>query len=281
MPTPISAEQAIADARAAGYEPQEPYPGHTGAPWRARCTEPTCGALRIITAARVRQDPPYRCKHRARLSAEDALQRVQAAGYEPTVPYSGDPRKTWPCRCVTCGRIRCVNPYTPNPCSHKRPPAGVHAGAPDQDYLKLLELSRYKPLGSLPIRARERFAALCELCNTPTTVTRNTLRVTTRARGWKPRKTCNHAITRHLKAEELTWLLEVCRFVPMSDSSPRDDEPTPAWCVLCSTPTTVNLWRLRETAKRRGDQPRTQCPPQGHPAPDEDRPATQAMGADS
>jgi hypothetical protein len=45
--------------RAAGYEPEEPYPGKVNTQWTVRCVE--CGQLRHPSLTHIRRG--IRCKH--------------------------------------------------------------------------------------------------------------------------------------------------------------------------------------------------------------------------
>ncbi|GAQ58046.1 hypothetical protein a10_07930 [Streptomyces acidiscabies] len=59
---PKEARAAADTMRAAGYEPEEPYPGRRSSPWRVRCT--TCKKPRRPTLHQVACG--LRCKHGGR-----------------------------------------------------------------------------------------------------------------------------------------------------------------------------------------------------------------------
>jgi len=99
-------DQAVADMRAAGLEPLEPYPG-LKKPWRCRCT--TCGRPTSPAYGGIRAGQGG-CRHCADVNAgrarrEDpgrAVADMRAAGLEPLEPYSTS-MTPWRCRCLTCG----------------------------------------------------------------------------------------------------------------------------------------------------------------------------------
>jgi len=105
---PVNAEVAVADMRAAGLEPLEPYPGHTASPWRCRCTR--CGSEVTARLQKIRAGEGCckRCGVKASAAARsaDAAQAaalMRAAGLEPLEPYPGGNHRPWRCRCMTCG----------------------------------------------------------------------------------------------------------------------------------------------------------------------------------
>lgn len=58
-PGAVTADRAAAEARAAGYQPEERYPGRTLDPWRLRCT--ACGQARTPSLKAIRSGE--RCQH--------------------------------------------------------------------------------------------------------------------------------------------------------------------------------------------------------------------------
>lgn len=99
---PVTAEQAQAEMRAAGYEPQAPYPGRGDIAWPSLCAQ--CGQPRRPKLNDIRNG--VRCKHQIPLTAQQAVAEMRAAGYEPRTPYPGKADASWPSRCTTCGQNR-------------------------------------------------------------------------------------------------------------------------------------------------------------------------------
>ncbi len=104
----LDPDVAVAEMRAAGLEPLEPYTS-SRARWLCRCT--TCGREAHTSHSNIRQG--HGCKacemsaaaERRRLSnAANAVLTMQAAGLEPLEPYPGTVRK-WRCRCLECGEV--------------------------------------------------------------------------------------------------------------------------------------------------------------------------------
>ncbi|MFF7362332.1 hypothetical protein [Streptomyces sp. NPDC008125] len=104
----FDADAAVAEMRACGYEPLEPYPGRTNATWPSRCM--TCGHEGRPTFNAVR-NAGQRCRvcrvkatqaKRAAANAPKAGEVMRAAGLEPLEPYPGS-GTPWRCRCTTCG----------------------------------------------------------------------------------------------------------------------------------------------------------------------------------
>lgn len=100
--------QAIADMRAAGMEPVEPYPNSAQAPWKCRCT--ICGTIGTPRLSNVRGGnggcrPCGRAKAAAsmRIPEAVAVAEMRAAGMEPVSPYPNSVMEPWECRCTACG----------------------------------------------------------------------------------------------------------------------------------------------------------------------------------
>jgi hypothetical protein len=103
----VGSDNAVADMRAAGLEPLEPYPGHTAGPWRCRCTK--CGSEVTARLQKIRAGEGCckRCGVEAsaaarRADGEQAAALMRAAGLEPLEPYPGGNHRPWRCRCMTC-----------------------------------------------------------------------------------------------------------------------------------------------------------------------------------
>lgn len=114
---PVTPEQAVAEVREGGYEPEEPYPGGATRMWRVYCVE--CGAPRVVRLTQVRHGRK-RCAHSApRALADETPQERERrererrremvrAGYRP---LEAPPRlvgQVMDVVCVLCGMPRRV-----------------------------------------------------------------------------------------------------------------------------------------------------------------------------
>lgn len=104
-----STTDAAAEARAAGFEPMEPYPRDRTAPWLVRCT--TCDAERWPSLKSIRDG--WKCKHRyatinLSTTEEKAEDELRSADYEPLEPYPGKTKAVWRVRCTECATRRTV-----------------------------------------------------------------------------------------------------------------------------------------------------------------------------
>jgi DNA-directed RNA polymerase subunit RPC12/RpoP len=103
----LDPDVAIADMRAAGVEPLDPYPGKDS-PWRSRCL--TCGKEVSPRLGGIRNSGQRACKYcfkdwlgeRFLGDPDEAAQEMREAGAEPLEPYT-NVRTAWRCRCLTCG----------------------------------------------------------------------------------------------------------------------------------------------------------------------------------
>lgn len=97
---PISADEAVARIRDAGFEPIDPYPGSVLAKWR--CWH-LCGAECSPTLNNARSAKPCRsCGGRSLVSADDAVALMRERGLEPLEPFPGR-TEPWRCRCIAAG----------------------------------------------------------------------------------------------------------------------------------------------------------------------------------
>lgn len=85
---------------APGYVPLDPYPGHTGKPWRMKCpngheTRPTLGTFQQGMGG------CKKCVGMNKLTEEEALARLArcAPGYTPLDPYPGSTSRKWRMLC--------------------------------------------------------------------------------------------------------------------------------------------------------------------------------------
>jgi recombinational DNA repair protein (RecF pathway) len=93
---------AVADLRAAGFDPLETFPGVMN-PWLCRCL--TCGKTVPKSLNDIRSGTTG-CKWCLRLAVDPvaAAAVMQAAGLEPLVTYPGN-GTPWECRCLRCLRV--------------------------------------------------------------------------------------------------------------------------------------------------------------------------------
>lgn len=99
--------EAVAEFRAAGLEPLEPFT-KVAAPWRARCTK--CGAEVTPRLDGIRSGSSgcrgcgLKAAHARKYDdrAAAAVKVMRAAGLEPLEPYPGTTTR-WKCRCERCG----------------------------------------------------------------------------------------------------------------------------------------------------------------------------------
>lgn len=102
------AEAAVAEMRAAGWEPISPYPG-AASRWLARHV--ACGVERETTLNTVRRPGKYGCKpcwrelegHRI-WSSESAHDFMKSVGLTPLEPWPGGSSRAWRARHDACGR---------------------------------------------------------------------------------------------------------------------------------------------------------------------------------
>ncbi len=103
----VEAAAAVPEMRSYCWDPDEPYPGATGIPWRCRCME--CGRIRHPTLSRARSIKGCDCSHRdvfglPAVSPEDAFNRAIDRGWIPQEQYQNCMAR-WKCACATCGAI--------------------------------------------------------------------------------------------------------------------------------------------------------------------------------
>ena len=101
---PIDPAVAIAEVRAVGLEPLEPYPG-SNKPWSCQCTQCGSQVSPRLSSIRNGQGGCRVCgsRSRPRLDPEVAAAELRAAGFEPSEPYPGLASDRWSCRCQACG----------------------------------------------------------------------------------------------------------------------------------------------------------------------------------
>ncbi len=162
-------DQAVADMRAAGVEPLEPYPG-TDAMWRCRCLNALCPGLWMGDPADIR---PRRsqaivsavsaCKYCARVAVrpERAVYEMIKAGVRPLEPFV-KAVAPWPCECLRCSADDITPTYAnvvltgQGGCRH----CGGRMRVPEEQAISEMLAVGAKPLAPYP-GVNERWACRC------------------------------------------------------------------------------------------------------------------------
>jgi hypothetical protein len=97
---PVDPDAAVAEMRAAGLEPLEPYPG-ANKPWLCRCKTCDNKVRPRLTTIRKRHGCRY-CGGTAPIAPDVAEAEMRAVGLEPMESYNNS-HKPWLCRCQKCG----------------------------------------------------------------------------------------------------------------------------------------------------------------------------------
>lgn len=194
--------------REMGLEPLEPYPG-MHEPWRCRCAG--CGHAFTVSYRRraravCRECPPVRRVEptrvpvaRAPVAPEAAAHIMEAAGFEPLVPYPGKVQAAWPCRCTVCGhkstpRLSGVRDGSRcRFCSRKA--LGAHRVAANAAAaVNLMRAVGFEPLEDYP-GSHQRWRCRCTRCGTESTPRHATVRRGRRCRNcWRGAPTQPNAI---------------------------------------------------------------------------------------
>lgn len=149
----VSAEEAEADLRAAGYEPLETYPLSVTGSWKVRCS--TCAYEWTLNLNRVRMG--QRCVHE-RLTPERAEEVLRTLGFESLEEYPGRVDVKWHVRCVSCKKPRAtrlsnIKERGACPCVARREQAEAD-----------LRAAGYEPLEPFPGRFRSPWRSRCVEC---------------------------------------------------------------------------------------------------------------------
>jgi DNA-directed RNA polymerase subunit RPC12/RpoP len=96
----VDRDEAVAFMLGAGFEPLEPYPG-ANTLWMCRCEK--CGTEFGVRYTGIKSGKGCRYCAGQVVDQVEAVAIMNAAGFEPLVPYPGS-NEPWPCRCATCGR---------------------------------------------------------------------------------------------------------------------------------------------------------------------------------
>ena len=93
-----SEADAIADMRAAGLEPVEPF-RNVMTPWLSQCR--TCGKMVSPLLNNVRRGAGCKWCAKCAVDPRQAVEVMRSAGLEPLIAYPGR-NSPWPCRCERC-----------------------------------------------------------------------------------------------------------------------------------------------------------------------------------
>jgi hypothetical protein len=150
-------EEAEAELRAAGYEPEEPYPGKVMTRWKVRCAE--CKYPYSVKLNNVRSTKQQRCTHK-RLTPERAVEQLRESGYEPLEAYPGEVLLDWSVRCIECKepRTRSMVKLRKTRCRClERKRRAEHAEVE-------LRAAGYEPLVDYPGNGRDPWRSRCVAC---------------------------------------------------------------------------------------------------------------------
>lgn len=168
----IDDDAAVALMRAAGWEPQVPYPG-SSTPWSCLCT--VCDRVRTPSYASVKRGVGCGgCLEKARVQADDAVAMMLAAGARPLEPYLNE-TEPWECECLTCFKV--ISPRFMGikrgvkPCAH----CAGNARFEDDEAAAMMRAAGYEPLAPYP-GASKPWKSLCAGCETVRQPTLNSLR---------------------------------------------------------------------------------------------------------
>lgn len=229
----VAPGQAEADMRAAGFEPLDPYPGHSRSPWRCQCT--TCGRESTPCVEYVRRGS--RCRAcsgiERRLPSEEAEASARAAGFEPLEPYQGN-KTPWRCRCTTCGnesspRLNAIRQGTGCKfCMAGRP------ADPDAE----MRAAGFEPLEPYPGDAHKPWQCRCSTCGSESLPRLNSVRRGTGC-GFCARR------NRRLSPEDAVGVMRVAGFEPLEDY-PGSKKPWRCRCTVCGEESTPQLSSVRK-----------------------------------
>ncbi len=105
----MSAEEAAAELRTAGFDPLEDYPGRPELAWTATCLK--CGRRRRVKLGALRRGA-RQCSHGFTVVSSpitdpaQANEEMRAAGFEVGEPYPGKTVQGWTVRCAVCKKRR-------------------------------------------------------------------------------------------------------------------------------------------------------------------------------
>jgi hypothetical protein len=150
----VTAEEAEADLRAAGYEPLEPYPMRVVRPWKVRCS--TCEYEWTLNLNKVRMG--QKCAH-DRVTAKDAENRLHALGFEPLEAYPGRLDLPWSVRCIACKK-----PRRDRLANFQRRSSSCQCVEKRGQAEKELRAAGYEPLDPFPGMVRKPWRSRCVEC---------------------------------------------------------------------------------------------------------------------
>lgn len=149
----VTAKEAEAELRAAGYEPLEPYPMRVVRPWGVRCS--TCKYVWTLNLNKVRMG--QKCTH-SQLTSDRAEELLRTLGFESLEQYPGRRDYPWSVACVSCKKPRRVRLASlmdrgACPCVEKRKKAEAD-----------LRAAGYEPLDPFPGMVRKPWRSRCTTC---------------------------------------------------------------------------------------------------------------------
>jgi hypothetical protein len=165
----LPADQAIAEMRAAGLEPMEPYV-NVGSPWRCQCIVCSATGSPTLGSIRAGQGGCLRCGQLKSIAARripmaTAIEELREAGMEPLEVFAGSD-VPWMARCNVCGavgRLRLSSIRQGQggcgPCSYRR--RGERSRVPEQEARKIMRERGFRPLDPYPGRNRARWRSQC------------------------------------------------------------------------------------------------------------------------
>lgn len=140
--------------RAAGFEPQETFPGWCSRPWKVRCAD--CKKVWTITLTRVRGG--LRCTHHARKRVERHRLTAAGAGFTPLDPSPRQHHLPWKVSCTRCGREQIWS-------LAKMKSGGARCVCVrHEEAAAEMRSAGYRPKVTYPGRARMPWPSVCTVC---------------------------------------------------------------------------------------------------------------------
>lgn len=245
----IDPDEAVANIRAAGLEPLEPYPGKITARWRCRCL--SCGDEFATRLNNVRHSGGGcgRCGlkrggRKRRIKADDVSEEMRAAGLEPVEPYPGLVSSPWKCRCFRCGddcapRLSAVRLGVGcRSCARKT--VADKLRTPEDEAVAAMVAHGYQPLESYPGTTSKRWRCRCVTCGHEDTLTLG------RVRSGKRCAFCAGLRTDPVKAAAE---MRAAGVEPLDPYPGLANSPWRCRCLKCGTEVRPSLTNARTGAK--------------------------------
>lgn len=236
---------AVLSMRAAGLEPQAPYPGRQK-PWPCQCLK--CGkqVLPRLNGILAGQGGCKWCAPNAPVDPQSAAKVMWDADLEPLVPYPGAGSR-WPCRCTKCDAE--VSPSYNNvrighagcePCSIK-----IHAGA-SQRLTHELAATAMRSHGLEPLDPYKNSVApwrcRCGTCDTEVTPSYSNVNS-----GWGGCSTCRYIAQgdRQRTPEETAVAVMIAAGVRPLTPFRHSNEAWPCRCLVCGKAVSPTLGSIK------------------------------------